>query len=241
MDLFIDFVIRLLVFLIGVVSFRPRLMTMSMPVISDDVGLSVPYTVDELMAIVDVHNQERGNVSPTAADMEYLYWDEELAAAADGWAVKCTLQHGKPENSTISRFGQNIWAGYGRSKWALPETTSSSRAWTNEDRFYDYETNSCEEGRMCGHYTQIIWATTKAVGCGRAFCRQNENITFDRWIVVCNYLSGGNIRGRQPYIAGPSCSRCSSGNGQCYKNKCRPCSEHTDPCGKLEMHHELFM
>lgn len=72
MDLFIDFVIRLLVFLVGVVSFRPRLLTMSMPVISDDVGLSVPYTADELMAIVDVHNQERGNVSPTAADMEYM-------------------------------------------------------------------------------------------------------------------------------------------------------------------------
>lgn len=45
---------------------------MSMPVVNDDVGLSVPYTVDELMAIVDVHNQERGNVSPTAADMEYM-------------------------------------------------------------------------------------------------------------------------------------------------------------------------
>ena len=46
--------------------------SMSMPVIPDDVGLSVPYTVDELMAIVDVHNQERGNVTPSAADMEYM-------------------------------------------------------------------------------------------------------------------------------------------------------------------------
>nr|XP_054762421.1 uncharacterized protein LOC129268996 isoform X2 [Lytechinus pictus] len=232
LDWTLAFAIRFLVFHVGFVTFRPRAMTvtMSMPVVGDDVGLSVPYTVDELIAIVDVHNQKRGNVIPSAADMEFVRWDEELAAAADGWAVKCTLEHGKPENSTISRFGQNIWAGFGLSKWALPETVGPFRAWTNEDRFYDYETNSCQARKMCGHYTQIIWASTRAVGCGRAFCRQTDDIPFARWMVVCNYLPGGNIQGRQPYITGPSCSRCSSGNGECYKNKCRPCSEHTEPC-----------
>lgn len=58
---------------------------MSMPVISDDVGLSVPYTADELMAIVDVHNQERGNVSPTAADMEYMVSSRLIIIGFRGW------------------------------------------------------------------------------------------------------------------------------------------------------------
>lgn len=44
--------------------------------------------------------------------------------------------------------------------------------------------------RGCGHYTQVVWANTKRVGCAAAECRNGG--TF----VVCSYDPPGNMDGR---------------------------------------------
>ncbi|MEM6522020.1 MAG: CAP domain-containing protein, partial [Cyanobacteria bacterium P01_C01_bin.70] len=41
-------------------------------------------------------------------------------------------------------------------------------AWVAEKADYDYASNSCASGKVCGHYTQIVWRETTAVGCGVA-------------------------------------------------------------------------
>ena len=38
-------------------------------------------------------------------------------------------------------------------------------AWVNEEADYHYASNTCDAGQMCGHYTQIVWATTTKLGC----------------------------------------------------------------------------
>ncbi|XP_072167967.1 uncharacterized protein [Diadema setosum] len=221
--------VRFVIFILFFVSSPPERRRVA--VAMGDNGRSVPYSAEEARKIVDIHNQKRGNVTPSAANMEFMSWDEDLASAALAWAARCTLTHGIPENSTISRFlGQNIWAGYVLVGNRSPDLLSPFMAWINEDRFYDYDTNTCAEGQICGHYTQIVWASTNKVGCGRARCSVGDNIFFDRWIVVCNYLPGGNIRGMLPYVDGPSCTRCASGNGECFENMCRPCADHSRPC-----------
>ena len=35
----------------------------------------------------------------------------------------------------------------------------------NETVDYDYWSNWCRPGKKCGHYTQMVWAETEAVGC----------------------------------------------------------------------------
>ncbi|XP_071487979.1 uncharacterized protein [Diadema antillarum] len=221
--------VRFVIFILFFVSSPPGWRRVA--VAMGDNGRSVPFSAEEARKIVDIHNQKRGNVTPSAANMEFMSWDEDLASAALAWAARCTLTHGIPENSTISRFlGQNIWAGYVLAGNRSPDLLSPFMAWINEDRFYDYDTNSCAEGQICGHYTQIVWASTNKVGCGRARCSVGDNTFFDRWIVVCNYLPGGNIRGMLPYVSGPSCTRCASGNGECFENMCRPCADHSGPC-----------
>lgn len=58
---------------------------------------------------------------------------------------------------------------------------------------------------VCGHYTQLVWANTRFVGCARWHC---SGLRYPSSI-VCDYGPGGNINGQRPYQAG------SGVNGAC--------------------------
>ena len=62
----------------------------------------------------------------------------------------------------------------------------------------------CTPGQSCGHYTPLVWANTRRVGCARHDCTA---LTY-RSSVVCDYGPAGNSGG-QPYVAG------SAVNGAC--------------------------
>jgi hypothetical protein len=69
-------------------------------------------------------------------------------------------------------------------------------AWGSEKLDYDYANNSCTPGKMCGHYTQMVWRTTTTVGCAMAVCEDNQTQVW-----VCQYQPAGNIVGSKPYRA----------------------------------------
>ncbi|ELK02390.1 Peptidase inhibitor 15 [Pteropus alecto] len=67
---------------------------------------------NDMIAILDYHNQVRGKVFPPAANMEYMVWDENLAKSAEAWAATCIWDHGP---SYLLRFlGQNLSVRTGR-------------------------------------------------------------------------------------------------------------------------------
>ena len=37
--------------------------------------------------------------------------------------------------------------------------------WAAESSDYDYATNTCAPGQVCGHYTQMVWRSTSNIGC----------------------------------------------------------------------------
>ena len=65
--------------------------------------------------------------------------------------------------------------------------------WGSEVADYDYDANSCKPGRMCGHYTQLVWSSTERVGCGKGVCGDGSVI----W--ACRYDPPGNWVGEWPY------------------------------------------
>ena len=67
--------------------------------------------------------------------------------------------------------------------------------WGGEVQWYDYTTNSCNAptGKYCGHYTQVVWASTTEVGCAMAVCPDSAQI----W--TCQYRPAGNVVGQKPY------------------------------------------
>ncbi|XP_016469247.1 pathogenesis-related protein PR-1-like [Nicotiana tabacum] len=120
-----------------------------------------------------------------------LTWDSNLEKYAKWWASSrkedCRLMHSFPESDF--KLGENIYWGSG-STWT---PTDAVNAWADEQKYYNYASNSCVEGQLCGHYTQIVWKSTRRVGCARVICDSGDVF------MTCNYFPPGNYIGEKPY------------------------------------------
>jgi pathogenesis-related protein 1 len=114
-----------------------------------------------------------------------LKWSDKLAARAQDWA-STLLSRGEFMHRPKSDYGENLFAIEGAS-WSPEQVVE---AWAAESRDYEYPSNKCR--KVCGHYTQIVWATTREIGCGVA-----RNSRREVW--VCNYDPPGNWTGKRPY------------------------------------------
>ena len=133
-----------------------------------------------------------------------LAYSNALAKVAAKWAKElqfrgCHISHSYGET------GENIY-------WASPRTVIKTnrknkktrthslqkitekkvvQSWYDEVKWYNYDTNSCQNGKICGHYTQVIWNTTKELGCAAVACEDFSQA----W--VCEYAPPGNVNMRR--------------------------------------------
>ena len=143
---------------------------------------STPEELSEVaLEFLEVHNSYRSEVG-----IEDLTWSDELATSATEWAEQlaadCAFQH------SSGNYGENLWMGTSNA-FSITDVVD---AWGSEKENYTYSDNSCADGEVCGHYTQMVWENTTQVGCGVATCDG-----FDVW--VCQYIPQGNIVGQKPY------------------------------------------
>uniref|UniRef100_A0A8D2JDP5 Peptidase inhibitor 16 n=1 Tax=Varanus komodoensis TaxID=61221 RepID=A0A8D2JDP5_VARKO len=186
--------------------------------------LSWSLTDEDKKLIVDLHNHYRSKVIPPAANMLKLSWDPELEAFAKGYAAKCIWEHNKERGWR----GENLFAMYGDLN-----VTTAVEQWYDEYKYYNMTTLTCKEGEMCGHYTQVVWATTEHVGCGMQFCKTLQFLNdTDMYLLVCNYVPPGNVKGNKPYKEGASCSMCPDGYS-CKKSLCGNEINSIDCWGRL--------
>lgn len=131
---------------------------------------------------------EAHNVYRKKTGVPDLVWDDGVAKYAQQWADNlkskgCSMEHRQP-----NKYGENL-------AWASGMALDSSKVvkmWYDEISDYNYAKNTCKAGKMCGHYTQVVWKNSKKVGCGMAKCGSTE-------IWVCNYDPPGNYIGQKPY------------------------------------------
>nr|XP_033806778.1 GLIPR1-like protein 1 isoform X2 [Geotrypetes seraphini] len=175
-------------------------------------GAGVPEITDpEFIKVhVDTHNTYRSLVNPPASNMLYMTWDPSLARVARSWGRRCVFEHNRYLHSgkihpTFKFAGENLWKGGG-----YPGHYSIS-AWHAEVKNYDYARHKCTD--VCGHYTQVVWASSYKLGCAAVKCNQGRSV-----IVVCNYAPPGNYRGVKPYEEGEPCSACPKDS--CENNLC---------------------
>ncbi|MBT8494865.1 MAG: CAP family protein [Deltaproteobacteria bacterium] len=136
--------------------------------------------------LVDSHNAARAQHCAAP-----LRWSPTIAAYAQQWANKlrdsgCRFDHRQP-----NQYGENL-AAYG------PPGSSDGRSvttmWVKERQLYDW--NNPGFSMKTGHFTQVVWGTTREVGCGTAICNGME-------LWVCNYAPAGNVRGEYPRMVKP--------------------------------------
>ncbi|KAK2998895.1 hypothetical protein RJ639_023341 [Escallonia herrerae] len=92
---------------------------------------------------LDAHNAARAKVG-----VGPLTWDDGVARYAQNYANQrigdCALKH-----SQGGPYGENLAKGSG-------DFTGKAAVdlWVGEKQYYDYNSNSCASGKVCGHYTQ---------------------------------------------------------------------------------------
>ncbi|KAM3291379.1 basic form of pathogeneis-related protein 1 [Capsicum chacoense] len=130
---------------------------------------------------LNAHNAARRQVG-----VGPMTWDNRLAAFAQNYANQrigdCRMQHsGGP-------YGENLAA-------AFPQLNAAGavKMWVNEKQWYNYNSNSCAPGKVCGHYTQVVWRNSVRLGCARVRCNNGW------YFITCNYDPPGNWRGQRPY------------------------------------------
>ena len=98
------------------------------------------------------------------------------------------LQHGDLRFDDGTWVGQNLFL----SSWA-PTGTYVADDWYSEIENYDY-TAADEKGIISsGHFTQMVWKSSKQIGC--AVTVGPWKTYSDAYYVGCNYLPVGNILG----------------------------------------------
>ncbi|VVB10477.1 unnamed protein product [Arabis nemorensis] len=136
---------------------------------------------DSQQDYLDEHNRARA-----AVGVAPLKWNGVLAEYARQYALSrkgdCRLVHsGGP-------YGENL-------AWSSGDLSGADavRLWVNEKSDYFYDSNSCRPGKVCGHYTQVVWKNTEWVGCAKLKC--DNGGTF----IICSYHRPGNVIGSRPF------------------------------------------
>jgi len=124
--------------------------------------------------------------------VEPLKWDCNLAKESQKWAEYLASNGIFKHSKTEGKYGENLYFS-----WASNGDTASLedaiKSWYSEKKDFIYGSpNWCKAGKVCGHYTQLVWKDTKAIGCGKAI---KNNATY----IVCRFYPAGNWIGKQPY------------------------------------------
>ncbi len=133
-----------------------------------------------------------------------LRWDPIAAQVALTYATMCNYQHNANAGAEYVALGGTGGLGENIAAGAPTQTVASAvSSWLSEESNYDHATNTCAAGKVCGHYTQIVWSTTTAVGCAHVSCTSNSPFgTFQNgmWdFEVCDFSPPGNFLGKAPY------------------------------------------
>jgi uncharacterized protein YkwD len=145
--------------------------------------------------ILAVHNRERA-----AVGVPPLVWSDKLAADAKLYAehLVATGKFDHPSAEWVAAHptgpeGENL-AGNHRLPPVSPSPSSIARmeqGWIAEkDSYQGYPSQTGDT--TTGHYTQMVWRDTTAVGCGYASAGGYD-------VLSCRYSPPGNIIGQKPY------------------------------------------
>lgn len=192
--------------------------------------------------LLNTHNQLRQRVAlgkepdqPSASNMMALVWDNEGEEIAQRWAEQCQKSYEKPfEDKCRTKLigvpgGQNL-------NVEMPEKLQKNiegylirrvNQWFLQGKHFQYTWSAEYLPTHTDSYSQIVWASTKSIGCGLSY---NNSDTDSMYRFVCNYYPAGNVVGETIYKKGMACTECPVGSG-CSKKWPGLCTVVADDMG----------
>ena len=189
------------------------------------------YTLSDILTHINTNIGQ-----PAATDMNELMWDDGLAAMAQNYMEECPgLVHNPDKNTEIypyynsgdtkwwnedngESFSGSIYIGENLAVTSASYTIDSITSQIESGWFDEYEVYTWNDNRVgscspntqhssCGHYTAMVWANTRYVGCGYVNGCSGWNGQF-----VCNYFPLGNMNtgSTPPYQSAASDAEISS-------------------------------
>lgn len=145
--------------------------------------LALPLVLVSSAARADAFSDEilqRHNTQRAKHGVPPLAWNGQIAAYAQEWAAE-NARTNNMHHRQNNKYGENIY-------WTSGGTLRASTvvdAWYAEIAKYSYANPVFSSAT--GHFTQVVWKSSRSLGCGRA---QTAN---GGTYVVCNYDPPGNF------------------------------------------------
>ena len=98
------------------------------------------------------------------------------------------LEHVFVQLDNGTYVGQNLYL----SSWA-PTGTQVANAWYSENEDYDYENGKPKPNKITGHFTQLVWKSSKHIGC--AYAVGPWGGYSNGYYIGCDYFPAGNYAG----------------------------------------------
>ncbi|XP_073257922.1 Golgi-associated plant pathogenesis-related protein 1-like [Porites lutea] len=117
-----------------------------------------------------------------------LVWNNSLTQHAQEWA-EYLLSNGSLVHASGIDEGENLAWGYGPT---FRTCVQAMEGWyDDEEPQYDYDNPGFS--KATGHFTQVVWQSTKSVGV--ALTTKKTNYGYETFIVA-RYYPAGNVRGQ---------------------------------------------
>lgn len=185
----------------------------------------------EKIEVVNAHNYFRsliamGNAPNQigATDMLEMVWSDEIAVKAQYHADKCVFEHDTSADRATTNFpsvGQNLAYRASSSRSSSYNITNLVRMWYNEVLITTSQVtlSPFSFNSAIGHYTQVAWATSYALGCG--FKKYLDTGSY-RCQLTCNYGPAGNMISGRMYTGGTfSAAGCVHGASTQWPGLCK--------------------
>ena len=135
---------------------------------------------------VNRHNEIRDNLYSNG----HIAWSSDIEKSAkdcvDEIAKSGEFKHCDSGN------GENLYASTADHNFIV-----AIDAWFDEEQYYHYDKNECDSGKVCGHYTQVVWKNSTNLGCAKTQILKGD---YKDWFVIaCQYDPPGNYNNEKPY------------------------------------------
>ncbi|KIW81747.1 hypothetical protein Z517_04773 [Fonsecaea pedrosoi CBS 271.37] len=165
--------------------------TLSTMTTTSSSGIPVVTNDAYINAVLRHHNIHRTNHSA-----DPLVWSSSLADTARLIAETCVYGHDTTING--GGYGQNIGAGYPGTPLGMGQFVTEGLYNSEVNNYVAYGTEpDVSTVGLWGHFTQIVWKASAAVGCYTADCTGssgglvNAGPPISPFFTVCNYAPAG--------------------------------------------------